>query len=272
MSYFNENQRFSINSRNRIGGTNSNFVVMLDIDPNVTYDRVVLLDASIPKSYYSVQDGYNTFTVTEGVLTRTITMTPGNYTRTSFANELIWALNTDGLGWTYSVTYQNIGITVDTGHYFFSVTGNSSVQPSFTFTDSLYEQMGFNPNSTYHFIANQLESDNVINLNPEQTLFIKSDICQNRNTNTLDDIITSTSSSFSQINYVNYQPQETAKIFNGNGKNTFQFILVNEDDIEIDLQGQNMILSVMVFKSNDINKMLKDFLKFLTLKLDTSSS
>ena len=268
MSYFNENQRFTINSRNRIEGTNSNFTFSLDIDPNVIYDRVVLLDASIPKSYYTVQDGFNTFSLQEGTPTRTITMPPGNYTRISFANELTTALNSGGVGWTYTITYQNIGITVDSGHYFFAVSGNSSVQPSFIFTNSLYEQMGFDINSTNNFVGNALESSNVINMNPEQTLFIKSDICQNRNTNTLDDIITSTSSSFSQINYVNLQPQETAKIYNGNGKNVFQFILVNEDDIEMDLQGQNMILSIMVFKSNDINKMLKNFLKYLTMKLE----
>ena len=266
MAYFEEHQIFTINSQNRSSGTNSNFTYELDIDRNVAYDRVVVLDASIPKSYYTIQNGYNTFLLTEGLSTRTITVTPGNYTRTSFKNELLDKLNTGGVGWTYSITLPNIGITVDNGHLYFSVTGNSSSQPIFTFENYLYEQMGFNDNESYAFSGDQLESVNVINLNPEQTLFIRSDICQNQNNNILDNIITSSNTSFSQINYVNNIPLESSKIFNGNNANTFKFMLTDENGVNIDLQGQNMIFTIMIYKSNKIFKLLQGFIKYLTIK------
>lgn len=265
MSYFEEHQIFYINSNNRITGNNSNFSVSLNIDKNISYDRVVLLDASIPKSYYSIQNGYNTFQVTENMITRTIILSVGNYTRTSFKNELLNKLNNGGIGWIYSVTLQNIGVTVDNGHLIFSVSGNSS-QPIFIFTNSLYEQMGFNNNSSYEFIDNNLESINVININPEQTLFLRSDICQNEYNNILSNIVTSYSSSYSQINYINYSPLETSKIYNGDGKTTFNFILTDENGIEIDLQGQNMIFTIMIYRKNKIYRLLQGFIKYLTLK------
>lgn len=272
MSYFDEHQIFYINSKNRINGTNSNFTYKLEIDRNILYDSVVLLDASIPKSYYTVQDGYNIFSIVENNTTTNITISPGNYTRTSFKNELEYKLNLAGLGrpsWVYTVSYQNIGLTVDTGHLFFNVVGPilEAEQPTFIFYDGLYEQMGFNENTTYNFVNNNLESINVINLNPEQSLYIRSDICQNENNNILDNIITSYSSSYAQINYINNIPNETTKIFNGNGNNIFRFILTDENDINIDLQGQNMIFTIMIYKKNKIFSLLQGFIKYITFRI-----
>ena len=88
MSYYSEHQIFYINSNNRSSGTNENFSYILDIDRNFNYDRVLLLDATIPKSFYNVQTGFNTFTISEDNITRSITLPIGNYNRNSFANDI----------------------------------------------------------------------------------------------------------------------------------------------------------------------------------------
>ena len=52
---------YYINSRNRISGTNSNFTYKIDIN-NIEPDRIAVLQANIPKSYYLIQDNANSFT------------------------------------------------------------------------------------------------------------------------------------------------------------------------------------------------------------------
>lgn len=213
-NYFTKNQIVYVNSANRQTGTNSDFTFQIDLNPNADYDRVVLLDASIPKTYYVIQDGFNTFQLQENTTTVTITLPAGNYNRTSFRNVVTGLLNLYSPGsFTYTITNQNIQTTQDAGKYTYSVTGNGSVQPIFIFTTNLYEQFGFNANSSNQFTNNQLVSLNITNLQPESTLFIHSDICQNFNNNILQNIITAQSSDYSYIVFNNPNPREYSKYY-----------------------------------------------------------
>ena len=67
----------NFNSKDRISGSNSNFTSeAIDIGIN-KYDSVCVVQASIPKSFYNMPTGYNTFTLTEGSRgSTTITVTP----------------------------------------------------------------------------------------------------------------------------------------------------------------------------------------------------
>ena len=51
-----------VNSYNKLVSTDStsDFTVMIDL-PNNNINKVVVLQMAIPKSYYLVQKGYNTF-------------------------------------------------------------------------------------------------------------------------------------------------------------------------------------------------------------------
>src|SRR4051794_24594276 len=98
---------FYINSRNRLTGTDADFTAQVDIPTTDKFDRVCVLDISIPKSYYLVQNGQNTFTLTEAKGSATITIDPGNYSRRNFATLLTAKLNTASAGlsgWTYAIT------------------------------------------------------------------------------------------------------------------------------------------------------------------------
>ena len=64
-------QIVSFNSKDRASGTNSDFLsAPVDIGLN-RFDSVALLQASIPKSYYNMPSGYNTFTLTEKAVSTT---------------------------------------------------------------------------------------------------------------------------------------------------------------------------------------------------------
>lgn len=263
---YSKRQIFYINSRNRVTGTDENFTYVLDIDPLEDYDKVVLLSCSIPKSYYIVRDGYNTFTLKEGVQEVTISVDVGNYNRTSLKNKLISLLNTNSPnGWVYNVSYNSISNNVDDGKYLFTVTGNTS-QPEFIFNNKMYEQLGFNKDSTNVFVGDQLKSTNVINLTPETTLYIKSNICQNRNNMILQDIITSVNPSYSNIVFNCPSILEYSKNFVKSKSNFYTFSLYNEDNEIMNLNGINIVMTIMIYKTSQIDDLIKGYIKYKTIK------
>eukprot|EP00732_Lithocolla_globosa_P000078 Lithocolla_globosa_v1_NODE_13_length_10672_cov_64.188000.p11 type:complete len:127 gc:universal NODE_13_length_10672_cov_64.188000:4900-5280(+) len=126
MDYYTHKQLFYINSNNRINQSDSttNFSHIVDVDVDIDYTHVVVLDCSIPKTSYSVNIPNNTFTIDEQIneipTTRTIILPPGNYTRDSFRKVLKTQLNDNPSTYVYDITYENINNTQDTGKYTYS--------------------------------------------------------------------------------------------------------------------------------------------------------
>lgn len=241
-------REFSINSRDRTSGTDSNFSFTLDVSPGDHFDRAYIYQLAIPKSYYVIQEGYNTFTVTE-VVDRTITIPAANYGRKSFQTKVKTLLNTGApVGWTYDITYPDIN-EGDTGKYTFIVSGNGGTQPVFNFTNSfVFENLGFNKNSINPFVANSLESVNVIKLQAEDSLQIHSNICQNGNSNILLTVYGSGNPNFSTITYQCTDVEGSAQPMTSESNNIYNFYLTNEDDEPMDLNGQNWNFTLRLFK------------------------
>ena len=63
---------YYVNTLNRASGTPENFTFTFQIPQSEQYDRVVVLNASIPSSFYLVQSGFNTFTLQEDAVQATI--------------------------------------------------------------------------------------------------------------------------------------------------------------------------------------------------------
>lgn len=263
MSYYSHKSVFHINSRNRVTGTDSNFTYKLPINHNMDYDKVVLLDCSIPKSYYIVQDGLNSFILKEGINEYTITIEAGNYNRNSLKTTVQTALNTVS-SWDYTITNANINTTVDDGKYTFTVANNSS-QPSFIFTNGLYEQLGFNSDSINDFVDDTLKSTNIVNLNPEGTLFIRSDICSNEQDNILQNIISVQNSTFSYIVFTNSGIIEYSKNFSQSKYNVYRFKLTDENGNEINLNGLNLVFTLMIYKMNRVDNLIQGYIKYKSL-------
>jgi hypothetical protein len=264
MSYIQYKRFFYINSKNRLSGTDSNFSFNLEIPQNQDYDKVVVLQASIPKSYFLVESGYNTFQLQEDTSAVTITIPVGSYTRRSFQTTLQQKLRSySPHGYVYTVSYPNTSQDADTGKFTYSVTGNGLIQPKFIFTTNLNEQLGFDRNSTNSFVANTLDSQNVIKLQAEDTLYLHSDLVANGTDNVLQEIFANSNPSYSSINFLNPCPNEYSKqITNSNGA-TYNFYLTSEDPTEvIDLNGQNLQIVLMMYKENNIFNTIKDFIKY----------
>lgn len=266
---FTESECFYINSLNRIDdGTGSTFSVIFNSNNIENYDRVVLLDANIPKSYYIINSSNNSIIVNENGVDRYISMPNGNYTRTSFVSVMTGLLNTGGVGWTYAITYKNMGVTEDDGKLTYTVSGNSGIQPIFKFptVDTIYEQMGFNLGSTYEFIADTLTSTNVINLAQESTVFLRSDMVEtNNNDNILQSFVTSSNGMYSIISFVNPDPIFYSRRINHKA-NTYKFYLTDELGQEINLNGLSYQFTLCMYKSNSIDDIIANFIKYTTLK------
>ena len=248
-----------VNSYNKLSvtDTTSNFSVKINLPKNNVFDRVVVAQASIPKSYYMIPNGFNTFTLQEPSKSPQIVIIPyGNYTKSSLLTQLALSLNTASqlnyvlpiTGYTYTVTSSTL-----TGMLTFSVSG--SINPSFIFTMNVYEQLGFVANTTYTFVNSTLTSPNVLKLQLEDTLYILSD-CSNALSGVLQEVYCN-SADFSNITFYQQNAELYSKNLICNQNNVFRFTLTDENFRPLNLNGLNMNMTLIFYKNNDepeINK------------------
>lgn len=259
---------FYINSRNRKSGSHNDMTYEIELG-TISPTHVVVLSANIPKSYYSVQDSANTFILEENKSQATITITPGSYTRQQMATNLKTALdNGSPNGYTYTVSYP-ASSAGETGKLTFSVSGNGGIQPIFIFTSYLYEQLGFNSDSSNQFSGDSLSSSNVIKLQKEDSIFVHSDMVKSSQDNILQEIYSSDTQDYANIVFYNHEIHGYAKEISFNSGNLFRFWLTNEDGDLIDLNGQNYTLTLLVFSYQDkvyslMLNVLKEYQKTLT--------
>ena len=253
---------------------------MFDLEQIVgnNFNRVSVLQASISKSYYTVEAGLNTITVIEGVHTFDVNAPPGIYNRNNFASIFASTLNASsaafGGGYTYSITFPNSFTTNDTLFYTYSVSGNAGVQPQFVISDSsvsnLYESMGFAPNTTYSFVGNSLVSIYATKLNPVDAIFIHSDICKNEygtlSNNVLQEIYTGGVPATSAITYLATNADAYSKVLSSNKAGVFHFYITDQDDNQINLNGGTVELTLVLYKENDIYKVISNFIDMLVYK------
>lgn len=252
----------NFSSDNRSSGTNSNFFsASADLGIN-DYNTVCVVQASIPRSFYNVPNGRNTFIVEENSIQRTITMTPGSYNKTNLQSNLQTKLNNGAPpGWSYTVSYPD-STQPQTFKYTFTVTGNSGIQPKFIFTNSLYHQLGFEPNTTNNFSTNSLISTNVIDLSFISQVYISSNLIINSNDGILQEILNY--GSFPMGSFCNFQQLDfemNSRDFNKNITNSWQFVLTNNDGLEIDLNGIPWSFSLCFYCRNDTSELLRNDLK-----------
>lgn len=257
---YDDKQIFYVSSRDRISGTTSNFLYNFQIPSESNYDSIVVLAASIPKSYYLISSSNDEFILTEDNIAVNIHIPSGNYTLTSFKAMMIKALNdASPHNYTYNITFPS---TRDpgTGKFTYSVTGNGVIQPSFTFGEYLFEQMGFF-SGTYNFVDSSLTSINVVNLQLLNAVFISSDICNNKNDCVLQEVY-SNGVDFSNLTYQATSPNAYAKKLLIKNSTTCRFYLTDVYGDIIQLNGLEWNFTFMLYKSNQTLDMIRNYIKF----------
>jgi len=226
---------------------------------------VVLLNASIPNTFYLIQEGIDTFVLREMPGEDiTINIPPGNYSAKVFASTLSGILTgASKNGWVYSIILPNQNIQASTGKFTYTVTGNAPEhQPSIICTDKVNEQLGFHVHSTNTFINGQLESSTIINFGSEATMFIRSDIADNGDNDILQEIYTGNTINLAYVTYQCTAPELYSKALKTNQSNTFRFSLTNEKNQLLNLHGVDMLLTLCLYKRDDTNEMIKRYIKY----------
>ena len=264
-------QIYYINSNLKLSGTTSHFSYTIQIPAGSQYDRVCLLQANIPISYYIVAAGQNSFTFREykGTLLSSISITipVGNYNVNSFLTIVQTLLNLNTFNaWTYTITFPNSYIGVQTGKYTFTITSSMGVSDycELVFTNGLYEQFGFNENSVNRFISGALTSSNIVSFIPESSLYIHSDIVNN-STGILQEIFHNNAVPLSNAIFQCNDVMGYSKPLRTNQSNAYTFSLVDQHGNGIDLNGLNVVMTLLLFKKDDTADMIRSFLKLSAL-------
>lgn len=252
----------NFNSKDRVSGTNSNFnSAPIDLGNNA-FDTVCLIQASIPKSFYNVPNGYNTFVLRENATSVTITIPPGSYTRINLQSNLATILSAASPNLlTYTISYP-ASTQPDTFHYTFSVN-SAIITCRFIFTNfSPFRQLGFETSTTYTFTpgvgSSSLESVNAINLSYILRAFIKSNLVADATDSILEELLNFGSfpansvMSFQQVNF-----DMNSRAYNPNNRNSWNFVLQDAFGQEIDLNGISWAFSVVFYQRNKIHEIHK---------------
>jgi len=264
-------QTYYINSFDRISGNHTNFnCAKLELN-NQPYTHCCVKQVGIPKVFPNIPTNYNTFTLIEKGVSRTITLEVGYYNKNTMIAELPALLNQasvlNGNNWVYTITYRS-ALAVQNFKYTFSVSGNGGFQPSFSFTeDQIYLQLGFDV-GTHVFIGSSLVSDNIINFNPTSKLYIKSDLVSSSNESILQEVLQVDTVGFGS--YIFYQNQGNldleSKQIVGDQKDSFNIQLVNENNQLVDLQGQDWSFSIIFYVRQDTQELIREDLKIKTFE------
>lgn len=256
-------QVVSFNSKDRTSGTNSDFISRpVDIGLN-RFDSVALLQASIPKSYYNMPSGYNTFTLTEKGVPTTITIPVGSYNKINLASVLSTLLTAGsvslGNNWTYVVSNPSPTVA-DTFKFTFTVSGNGLFQPTITMSStSPFRQLGLEESTAYPFVANVLVSVNAINLAYVLRMFIKSNISDTATDGILDEILSVGSfAPQSVLFYQQFNIDLNTKVFNSSNSNSWNFSIVDSYGQLIDFNGISWAFTLVFYQRNTTHELHKN--------------
>jgi hypothetical protein len=256
MSIFTRKYIAIVDSALRLNGTSSSFQFKIDLPNNNTYNRVLLLTAVIPKSYYLVSAGNNTFQIQEATQLRLITIPIGNYTLNTFLVAIALAMCSGNLAYTYTVVYSSL-----TNKLTFTVSGYSGYIPQLIFTTNLFECFGFSKNSTNTFVQATLctlTSTAMINLNPYEVLYIRSDMTANSFGTILDIVPMCITPNYSFVSYQN-TTEHTMRELVGNRNTIFTFTITDNLNRIVDLNGKDITLTLCIH--HDTQELTTDILR-----------
>lgn len=251
----------NFNSKDRVQGSNSSFLSQpVDLGNN-QFDSVCIVQASLPKSFYNMPTGYNTFTLKENATSVIVTIPVGSYTRINLQSVLASVLTTASPNaLLYTVSYP-ASTVADTFHYTFTVN-SSVIAVQFIFSaTSPFRQLGFEI-ETYTFTPgvglSTLESVNSLNLSYILRAFVKTNLVSDATDGILEEVLNFGSyPSSSVVHYQQYNFDMNTRRYNRSSTNSWQFSIVDAFDQLIDLNGIPWAFSVVFYQRNKTHELQK---------------
>jgi len=247
----------NVNSSDRTTGTDSKFAIKVSLPSQHRFNRICLVKAMLPKSWYTVQEGQNRLTLHEGETSTVVELLPANYNRKSLAVDLSEALtNASPHGYTYAISYPNAMIHGDDGKYVFSVDSHDLVvalEVPDQKTSNMFELLGFNPGSINTFTDGSLKSANVVKIQNEDTVRIHCNVCDNNGDDVLAEIYALSSPTFSNVVYECPDLLSCSRPLSNKTNAVFEFSLTNEANVPLSLNGLNYVFEILLFEEVDLS-------------------
>ena len=245
------NRIYYINSENRISGSSSNFSYAIDIPEGQRIDTCCVLSMTIPRSYYLVRRNQNSVTLTTDGIAQTFQIPLGNYNAANFITTLLGIINNLAVG-TFAMTLSTI-----TGKYTYTYTGSAStISFSFPAPSMIGHQMGFDQGSVNSFVGGTLVSANVLDFVSTSTLFLHSDMVDD-STSILQECYSDNSQPFSNLVYNCQFSGMYSKKMRSSSSEVFNFWLTDENDLEVNLNGHDICVTLLLYKKEDLTKLFK---------------
>jgi hypothetical protein len=235
-----------INSYDRTIGSSDNFSVNISnqLKSNHEYEKISLVNCSIPKSYYLINNTSNELIINELGIDKYVYIQNGNYSLLSLCNWLNTANNLSQYGVSY--TY-NFNPNIQTGRITISVTGNNGNDVIFKFANDNNPGLILGFEEINYTFNSYIESPNICNMELTNSISICCDIVEN-------EILFSITPNVLAYNYINYQNNSldiTSKKINRQIRNNIRiYLLDNIANKPINLNGVNMSLSIVLFSSD----------------------
>lgn len=264
-----EKQIYYLSSENQLNENTNFFTANIQVPTDNRFNRITVMQVSIPISYWLIESGLNTFILVEGPLQRTITIPAGNYNQQSFTSVVAALLTSNSPhGLTYTITFEDAFVTQQTGLYTF--TANSiafAISFVFNSTNSINEQFGFDVGATAVFTPgatnSTLRSENVCQFVPENTVFIHSPLCGDENGDILQEVYNQSNPPFGYISWLNPAPLAYSKILKNNRVRNVSLSFSNERNLPIYFNGCNVTITLMLYRDNwDFYNMIANYIHF----------
>ena len=240
-------------SENRSKGTTTDFMLNFRCPSN--HNRISLASCCIPRSFYGVETGHNTFRL--DLITYTIEA--GNYSVDTFLSAVNTAISGNGV----------MTFTRKTGKYIITTLASQLIFPA---SSKLQNMFGF-PSDTISVngVGGVITSSIVVNLSGLSTVYITTNLVNSGKgdgyDNTLSTIFVNNSVDFSNIVWYNPQIEHTALPLNlSNAKQTtminydINLKILDELGNTVDTNGQDIRLVLSTWRDNDIYSLLKNYI------------
>lgn len=238
-----------VNSANRTnGGDPANFTIDLSDQipvPN-NYNSIVVTDAAIPKSYYTITSFNNSFILREGTTDTKVSLPIGNYDTTTLATQLATSLTA---ATTIAATY-TCTLSLLTGKFTF--TTNKATATYFVLAGYPFSyNMGFSE-STYQFSAQTLVAPNVVNLQFTSTIYLFCSEVKGKN-KILAQIVPN-QANYGVISFQETCPAYKARQLQESFSTSMSFYLQDEYGNQLDLNGIDMQFTMVLYKIDEYHK------------------
>lgn len=259
----------NLNSEERSSGSHENANYTINISPDESYSHCCVLQASIPVSYYLVPEDRNTFQVDQGSVVTTVTVPPGNYNSLSFAKKIKTLVNEISPSYVWDIKINNSLTDVNDGKFRYTVVGfdggSPPDDPKIILTRNLYEQFGFDKNSTNSFVSGALVSKNVVNFVPEQTLYLQSSLVETQQNNSdglLQELFATNAVAFSFVRYQCTTFEAYSKVLSNRKPSFFNVSLQNEVGDIMNLNGRNITMTILLYNPDNTFDLIKSYLRY----------